>query len=227
MSPKRPKSELSDRQKSILHFIEKRIARKMPPPSIREICEGCDISSTSVVDYNLKRMEALGYIDRTGKVSRGIQVLRPIGALREDELKVNVPLYGRIAAGTPIQMPEGDRTPDDHLEVARDLLRAPVGQSLFALRVDGTSMVDALVDDGDVVILAAQETAERGEMVAAWIQSRDEWTLKKYYPKGDGTVELRPANRASFTEKDIREKFTFPATDVQISGRVCLVLRQL
>lgn len=227
MSPKRPKSKLSTRQERILHFIEERISKRMPPPSIREICDECNVSSTSVVDYNLKRMEALGYIDRTGKVSRGIQVLRPIGALREDELKVNVPLYGRIAAGVPIQPPEGDRAPDEHIEVARELLRAPVGQNLFALRVDGTSMVDALVDDGDVVVLAAQETAERGQMVSAWIKSRDEWTLKKYYPKGDGTVELRPANKASFTEKDIRDNFTFPANDVQISGRVCLVLRQL
>jgi repressor LexA len=226
MAAKKKAKKLSQRQESILLFIEECIAERKHPPSIREICDHCDVSSTSVADYNLKRLEELGYIERTSKVSRGIQVSRPIGPLRETEETVHVPLYGQIAAGDPISIPEADVPPEDYIEVARNLLHSPPGRPLFALRVRGQSMIDALIDDGDIVVVAHQETAENGDMVAAWIESREEWTLKRFYRSGE-SVTLRPANPMLFTEQDVAEKLTFPASDVKISGRVCLVVRQV
>ena len=226
MAGKKKSKKPSERQERILLYIESCIAERRHPPSIREICDECDISSTSVADYNLKKLEEMGYIERTNKVSRGIQVIKPIGALLESDVSLNVPLYGRIAAGDPIAMPDPDVVPEDFIEIARTLLRLPPNREVFALQVSGQSMIDALVDDGDIVVLTHQQTAENGDMVAAWIESRQEWTLKRFHQNGDA-VTLRPANPTMFTEKDIHERFTFPATDVQISGRVCMVLRQV
>lgn len=229
MAAKKAKKDLSKRQESILLFIEERIVSGFPPPSIREICEECNVSSTSVADYNLKRLEALGYIDRTNRVSRGIQVIRPIGAMRDNLKEIRVPLWGTIAAGDPIEPPENDFPPEEELIIPHKLLGDGAhGKNLFALRVKGESMVDALVGDGDIVVMAPQENAEKGQMVAAWIPSKDMWTLKKYYPHDDGKkIELRPANRAAYSDDDIKEKFTFDATDVRISGRVHMVYRQV
>lgn len=225
MAAKKKEKKLSERQRSILLYIEECIATQTHPPSIREICEECEISSTSVADYNLKRLEALGYIDRKSNISRGIQVVRPIGALLESEEKYNVPLYGSIAAGEPIFTPDNEVPAEQYIEIARNLFRSPTNKTLYALRVKGQSMIDALVDDGDIVILSHQETADNGDMVAAQIRN-EEWTLKRFYRHGS-KVELRPANPAMFTEEDVKQKFTFPAGDIKISGKVCLVLRQI
>ncbi len=224
MAAKKKVKPLSKRQSEILAFIEKCIAERKQPPSIREICDHCEISSTSVADYNLKRLEEQGYITRTNHISRGIQVLNPMGAMKESETSLMVPIWGKIAAGAPIPLPEG--VPDDMIEVAKPLFRAPPTRDVFALRVQGHSMIDALVGDGDIVILTSQETADNGDMVAAWIHSREEATLKRFYQHGD-KVTLRPANPDLYSEEDIKRDFTFPATDVQISGKVCLVLRQV
>lgn len=225
MAAKRKKKDLSARQERILLFIESCLVERSQPPSIREICDHCDISSTSVADYNLKRLEEMGYITRMGNVARGIQVLRPIGPLLETEDAYNVPLCGKIAAGAPIPLPE-ETIPEDHIEIAKRLMRAPTGRTLFALRVEGESMIDALVADGDVVVLAAQNHADNGDMVAAWVKSREEATLKRFYRHGDKVV-LRPQNRSMFSEEQIKRDFTFPAEDVQISGKVCFIMREV
>jgi repressor LexA len=223
----RKAKRLSERQRRMLLFIEDCIAKRSQPPSIREICDHCDISSTSVADYNLKRLEERGYISRMSNVSRGIQVTTPIGALQETEDSYNIPVLGKIAAGAPIPLPEDTDTPaEEFIELAKTHMRAPVGKQLFALRVEGHSMIDALVDNGDVVILTKQETANNGEMVAAWIRPREEATLKRFYQNGD-KVTLRPANASMFTEEEIKQNFTFPAEDIQISGKVCFVFRQM
>jgi repressor LexA len=159
-------------------------------------------------------------------VSRGIQVIRPIGPLLETEGDYTVPLYGDIAAGEPIPIPQEDFRPEEYIEVTKKLLRVPPGSNLYALRVKGQSMIDALVDDGDVVVLTHQSTAESGDMVAAWIKSREEATLKRFYQSGE-KVTLKPANPLMYSEEDIKRDFTFPATDVQIDGKVHLVLRRV
>lgn len=228
MMAKRKSKPLSQRQSKILSYIEHCIASYNHPPSIREICDECNISSTSVADYNLKQLEKKGYIERKSNVSRGIQVLRPIGSLQKEKNTVRVPLYGTITAGQPIYTPNNDMLAEEYIELSRELFSAPFGKELYALRVKDQSMIDALVDDGDIVVLAHQETANNGDMVAAQLlrDGQYEWTLKRFHQEGE-IVQLRPANPAMFTEQDVLEKFTFPAQDVKISGKVCLVIRQV
>ncbi|MCB0076506.1 MAG: transcriptional repressor LexA [Anaerolineales bacterium] len=218
------KKKLSDRQAKILLFIEERIVKSKAPPSIREICDECKISSTSVADYNLKRLEERGYIRRTQNVARGLEVIDPQGPLLEAMDQVKIGLYGKIAAGDTIPTPDNS-PPEYEIEIPRSLLPASQGDGLYALKVDGYSMVDALVADGDIVVLRQASVAEQGDIVAAWIESRDEWTLKKYYHHGN-SVELRPCNPTEFTAQDIKERFTFHDDDVRINGVVCLVVRQ-
>lgn len=229
MAVRKKRKKLSQRQKDILYYIEECIAANRHPPSIREICQKCDISSTSVADYNLKRLEEMGHIDRQSNISRGIRVLNPIGALLEHTNKYNIPLYGTITAGEPIFTPDNTTPAEGYIEISRSLLRTPSHRSLYALRVKGHSMIDALIDDGDIVVLAHQEFANNGDMVAAQIVNDDDhhqWTLKRFYQRGE-MVELRPSNPMMFTEDDIKKKFTFLAKNVKISGKVCLVVRKV
>lgn len=213
---------LSNRQRDILLFIEEYIADHTYPPTIRDICEGCSISSTSVVDYNLKRLEELEYIKRDSEVSRGIQVLRPIGNLTVNG-RLMVPLVGRIAAGRPIPVPgEGNTFEDAHeyIELARGLVKPPRDKRLYALRVEGDSMIGDLISDGDIVIIAGQETADNGDMIAAWVDrghGDGETTLKRIYRQGN-QVMLKPSN-------PLMEEMLFPASQVQVMGRVFMVIR--
>src|SRR5690606_18376642 len=158
--------------------------------SIRDIQTGCDISSTSVVDYNLKRLEEKGYIRRDREVSRAIELLDGQGERRRRGT-VQVPVLGKIAAGIPLPVHPDQMAPEDVLDLTEDLV--PNRPGLYALRVQGTSMIDALINDGDTVILAPRSTADPGEVVAAWIVDREETTLKKYYPEGK-KVRLQPMN---------------------------------
>jgi repressor LexA len=121
---------------------------------------------------------------------------------------------GTIAAGLPITA--GDPDPDDYVELTRDIVAEQDG--LYALQVAGTSMIDALVDDGDVVILKQQNEARNGEMVAVWLRDRDETTLKRFY-RENGHVRLQPANPA------MPPILVHPSV-VQVQGRVVAVIRQ-
>lgn len=227
---------LSERQKNILRFIAAFIAENNFPPTIREIGQACNISSTSVVKYNLNKLERYGLIVRHKEVSRGLSLNWP--RLEEtgvaDDLNgsapkaeengsarfgfFQVPILGRIAAGEPIQVEPADRlTADEWIELNQSMFRNP--EELFALRVQGDSMVDASVLDGDIVILRHQERAENGEMVAAWIEGDNETTLKRIYVHGK-TVELRPAN------PNYEPKFV-DADKVSVKGKVVSVIRQL
>lgn len=211
---------LSNRQKAIMNFIEKYIVAHDYPPTIRDICEGCKISSTSVVDYNLNRLEEMKYISRNRKVSRGILVNRPIGVLR-DQGPLRIPIWGEIAAGEPIAVPEAEMYPPEdagYVELAREMLRAPGDKQLFAMRVKGLSMIDALINDGDIVIFANQNVCERGEMVAAWLKEEQLTTLKRFYPEGR-EVRLQPENREM-------KPIYCDAKNVEIKGKVMMVIRQ-
>src|SRR3954468_10759814 len=185
---------LSAKQQSILRFIRDFIREHDYPPSIRDIQDGCDISSTSVVDYNLKALERLGYIRRDREVSRAIELLER-GGRRTRTL--SVPVVGQIAAGLPIPVPSaeafGAQDFEDAIEVTEDMTRGR--DNVFALRVKGTSMIDALVNDGDLVLMEPATSADNGDMVAVWLKDVGEVTLKKIYYEGD-TVRLQPANAA-------------------------------
>lgn len=204
---------LSEKQRDILRFLEQFIADHDYPPSIRDIQQGCSISSTSVVDYNLKRLEEKGLIRRDREVSRAIELLNRQGERRRRT--VQVPLLGPIAAGIPIPTHPDSVAPLDIIELTEEQVRGKA--NLFALRVQGTSMIDALINDGDIVILEPRQTADPGEVVAAWIVDRGETTLKKYYPEGR-KVRLQPMNS---TMGPIMED----ASNVQVQGRLVATIR--
>ena len=206
--------DLSEKQQRILQFLEEFIADHDYPPSIRDIQTGCDISSTSVVDYNLKRLEEKGYLRRDREVSRAIELLDGQG-VRRRRTTVQVPLLGRIAAGIPLPVHPDQMAPEDVLELTEDIARNR--PNLYALRVQGTSMIDALINDGDIVILEPRQSADPGEVVAAWIVDREETTLKKYYPEGK-RVRLQPMNS---TMEPIMED----ADNVEVQGRLVATLR--
>ena len=228
--------KLSDRQKSMLAFIAEFVEENNYPPSIRDIGTACSISSTSVVKYNLTKLEKDKLIRRDKEVSRGLSLdwdrLHEAGLAGDlagapptheggDGSAFNffqVPVLGYIAAGEPIQVETTDHyTADEWLELNETLYRNPA--ELYALRVQGDSMIDASVLDGDIVILRHQERAENGEMVAAWIDTQNETTLKHFFLEGD-QVRLRPAN-PSYPEMFL------PAADVSVKGKVVSVIRQL
>lgn len=213
---------LSNRQKAIMAFIEKYIMEHDYPPTIRDIGGGCKISSTSVVDYNLNRLEEMKYISRNRKVSRGITVLRPIAALR-DHGPLRIPIWGHIAAGEPIAVPEAEMYPPedaDYLELAREMLRVPDDQKLFAMRVKGLSMIDALINDGDIVVFARQDVCDPGEMVAVWLREEQMTTLKRFYPEQkERRVRLQPENT------EMAPIYCEPR-NVEIKGKVMMVIRQ-
>ena len=206
---------LSEKQRGILEFLDTFIAEHDYPPSIRDIQTGCGISSTSVVDYNLKRLEEKGYIRRDREVSRAIEVLNGQGARRRRT--VAVPLLGRIAAGIPIPAHPDQMAPEELIELTED--QSGGRTNLFALRVQGTSMIDALINDGDIVVLEPRQSADAGEVVAAWIEDRGETTLKRYYPEG-ARVRLQPMNA---TMAPIYED----AKNVRVQGRVVATIRSL
>ena len=207
--------ELSAKQRGILQFLEDFIAEHDYPPSIRDIQTGCDISSTSVVDYNLKRLEEKGFIRRDREVSRAIELLDGQGERRRRGGTVQVPVLGRIAAGIPLPVHPDQLAPEDVLDLTADIAGNRAG--LYALRVQGTSMIDALINDGDIVILEPKQTADPGDVVAAWIVDREETTLKKYFPEG-ARVRLQPMNS---TMDPIYED----AGNVEVQGKLVATIR--
>ncbi len=209
---------LSAKQQGIIDFIHRFLVDSGYPPTVRDIQSGCGISSTSVVDYHLRVLEKEGYIRRHPEVSRGIELLtRSLTSLS----RVQVPVIGQIAAGDPIPVP----TPDtwdvtaaaETLEVSTDLTRGRGG--VYALKVKGSSMVDALINDGDIVLLQYVNVVENGEMAAVWLRAEKEATLKKVYVE-PGRVRLQPAN------SQMLPLYAEPS-NVEIQGRVIAVIRQL
>ncbi|HEU0073644.1 MAG TPA: transcriptional repressor LexA [Dehalococcoidia bacterium] len=198
---------LSTKQQAILSFIGEFIAKHDYPPSIRDIQDGCQISSTSVVDYNLKALERLGHIRRDREVSRAIEL---VGRVRMR----SVPVVGQIAAGQPIPVPSADtwgaQDFEEAIEVTDQMTKGK--ENVFALRVKGTSMIDALVNDGDLVLMEPATAWDDGDMVAVWLKDREETTLKKIYHDG-GRVRLQPANAAM-------DPIYVDAQDVEVQGRV-------
>ena len=211
---------LGERHQKILGFIEDYQRKYKHPPSIREIGEHCDISSTSVVNYYLDQLEKNGHIERDRKISRGVRLTgnTPLGDM------LRVPVIGRIVAGEPIPVPSSDFgafTPEDSVEIATSLMPTKEkGKDLFALEVQGESMIDAMINDGDIVILKPTQDARNGDMVAVWLSDRNETTLKYFYKEKDG-YRLQPANP---TMRPIMIKKT---EAVEIKGKVVMVIRKV
>lgn len=209
---------LSERQSKILSFLKTFTLDNGYPPTIREIGEAVGITSTSVVNYNLDALQRTGHIYRDRTVSRGIRLVEGLGELTNAIDLVRVPLLGRIAAGEPLLVfPDSYDSETDMIDVTRDLV--PEDEGIYALKVKGTSMIDALINDGDIVIMRHTETAKNGDMVAAWLKDREETTLKRFYQEGD-RIRLQPENQTM-------APIYVDADKVDIKGRVVAVIRQL
>lgn len=196
----------------ILEFIRHSFDEKGYAPTVRDILKGCNLSSTSVVQHHLNIME------KEGRIHRDPQVVRSIQLIRKDI--VEVPLLGAIAAGKPIPVPGSDAwttSPEETLKLTADMVGNK--SNIYALRVKGTSMVDAFVDDGDIVVMEAVPTAEDGQMVAVWLKDEQEVTLKKIY-REPGRIRLQPANR------QMKPIYVKPH-NIEVQGKVVAVLRKL
>jgi repressor LexA len=242
MMARKRSTKLTERQKKILEVLEHFQINAGYPPSIREICEQAGISSTSVVNYYLEQLAEMGYIQRDERVSRGIRLVKPLSeakpvassgatAARASAEKIGqaisdllrIPVVGRIVAGSPMPVPPSDFSyydADSMVDIAGSLLPARDRDKLFALEVKGESMIDAMINDGDLVVMKPATQANNGEMVAVWLTDKDETTLKYYFLENK-KVRLQPANPTM--EPIIIDN---PDT-VQIQGKVVMVIRQI
>jgi repressor LexA len=230
---------LSNRHKKIISFLTEFQEKNGYSPSIREIGESINVRSTSLVDYYLKQLEQLGYISREQHISRSICLVKPVEAAKSavarvadgirkagnviDEL-LSIPVMGRIVASEPIPMPATDSTyfdSESSIEIARSLLPPKEkGDDLFALEVQGDSMIDAMIHNGDIVIMKRAEVAQNGEMVAVWLDNKDETTLKYFY-KEPKRIRLQPANPT------MGPIYVENPASLRIMGKVVLVIRQM
>ncbi|HIE58302.1 MAG TPA: repressor LexA [Anaerolineales bacterium] len=241
MMARKKQKGLSERHKRVLEAIDRHTREFGYPPSIRDICSATDIRSTSVVSYYLKHLEELGYIKRDKQVARGARLaidLSEISGMATNKMQgaiqsvkqsvqemLTIPIVGRIVASAPVPVPGSDFAyydAESMVDIARSMLpvRGSQTDDLFALEIDGDSMIDAMVNDGDIVIMKRTREARNGEMVAIWLADREETTLKYFYIE-NGRVRLQPANP---TMKPI---YIDDPSTVQIQGKVVMVVRQL
>ena len=157
--------KLSDRQSRILEFIKEFMRNHQFPPTVRDIQAGCEISSTSVVDYNLHILQRHGYLRRLPEVSRGIELLGEHAAARTNV--ATIPIYGSIAAGEPLHIPSvASRHSDEFESIDVPSTMISGKENAYGLRVKGDSMIDAFIADGDLVIMQPLDIPNRGDMVA-------------------------------------------------------------
>jgi repressor LexA len=199
----------------MLSFINGFIEEYGYPPTIREIGKACEISSTSVVNYNLNILEHKGFLARDREVSRGLRLSEVASNLNI----IKIPLAGRIVASAPVPIPNEARIFDDDeaLEITRDLVDD--GDDLFALQVKGDSMVDAMIGDGDIVIMRPHKNFRNGDLVAVWLNDREETTLKRIYKEGT-RIRLQPANPT------MGPIYVDDPATVEVQGRVVAVIRR-
>jgi repressor LexA len=204
---------MSETRQRIIEFIRSFVEQRGYAPTIGEIQKALRLSSKSLAEYHLKALEEKGVITREREVTRGMEVYGFGKKAR------TVPLLGTIAAGQPIPVPTEDTwhaVMDETIEVPAEML--PRGIRAYALRVQGKSMIDAFVDDGDIVVLEATPVGENGQMVAAWLTDRQEATLKKIYHEPE-RIRLQPANER------MNPLYVDPGS-IQVQGRVIGILRR-
>ena len=197
--------KISPKQLEILEYIKSQILERGFPPAVRDICEAVHLKSTSSVHSHLETLEKNGYIRRDPTKPRAIEILDDSFNMRRE--MVNVPIIGRVAAGEPIL---AEQNIEDYFPIPMEFM--PNNQT-FILKVQGESMINAGILDGDMVIVEQRATARNGEMVVALIE--DGATVKTFY-KEDGHIRLQPEN-------DTMDPII--VTDVQILGKVIGVFR--
>ena len=235
MAPKARK-QLKERHKQVLDVIQDYHAKHGYAPSYREICSRTDITSTSMVNYYLEQLEEMGYIERSENISRSLQIKdaaqekvnKVLGnvkqAVQDITQSLTIPVVGRIVASEPVPIPETDFAlfdAESNIEIPESLIPFNVQKDkLFALEVDGDSMIDAMVNDGDVIIMKPVKEAQNGEMVAVRLIDQNETTLKHFYHEGS-RVRLQPANPT------MDPIYVDSSSDIEIQGSVVLVIRQM
>ncbi|MCE1252796.1 MAG: transcriptional repressor LexA [Anaerolineae bacterium] len=231
----RKKAGMGERHFKILRYLIKFQEENGYPPSIRQIGESIGVNSTSLVDYYLNQLEEQKYIERDQHTSRSIRVINvppeptlaaafeTAGRMAVDVANsvLNIPVWGTIFASEPIPTNEERSTPEYTIEIARSLLpeREDISK-LYALQVKGDSMIDAMINEGDIVIMKQATDANNGDMVAVWLEDTSETTLKFFYREKD-RFRLQPANPTMgpiYIEKQ---------RPLRIQGKVVMVIRQL
>ena len=177
--------KLTEKQNKVLDFLKQSIAKNGYPPTVREICKAIGLSSPATVQSHLNMLEKKGYIKKGDSKNRAIELL--VENEYEEKDIVDVPLLGKVTAGSPIEAIE---MPDEFFSLPA--LMIPTRKEVFTLRVSGTSMINAGIHDGDIVIVQKQSTANNGEIVVAMTEE-NEVTLKTFY-KEDGYFRLQPEN---------------------------------
>lgn len=236
MMARRKTQQMQDRHRRIVAVLHDFLSDLGYPPSIREICDRTGITSTSMVNRYLDQLEEWGIIERDSNISRGIRLLRTpaelginlVGTVRQKaqsfaEDLLHIPILGRIQAGEPLPLPGSDFArfdPDHAVAVASSLFpKREQANDLFALEVRGDSMIDAMINDGDIVIMRPVKEVRNGEMVAVWLKDVEETTLKYIY-KENGRLRLQPANPAY--QPIIIEH----PENVEVQGKVVMVIRK-
>ncbi len=213
-------SNLSKRQLQIKEAISSFWEENELPPTVRDIQGICNISSTSVVDYNLKILQKKGIVTRRKDVARGIELVGSNGRVFKGSTN-KVPVLGKIAAGSPLpvfgdNLAGLDEFNSEYIDVPGGIAKE---EGLYGLRVEGTSMIDSCIDDGDVVIIKSTDSAQNGQTVVAWLIQEEEATLKKIYFHENGVVRLQPAN------SNMAPIFV-AGENIQVRGTVVSVIRE-
>ena len=227
--------ELDERFKNIIETLIISVSETGYPPARRTFVEKAGISSSSEAQRLLGVLEKRGFITVDHGVARGIRPnldviagiatrLDPVAqnALTKLTNMVRFPIAGRIVASAPVPIPESPVSYFDSehfVEVARSMLPSRDTQDLYALEVQGDSMIDALVNDGDVIILKRTPSADNGDMVAVWLVDKEETTLKHFY-REKNRIRLQPANPRM-------KPLYYKPENVQVQGKVMMVYRAL
>ncbi len=197
----------------MLAFLQEHRLQHGYAPTMREIARACGVKSLSAVQFHLDRLERDGIIKRDREKSRCIAL-----SSQEGEHD-SIPVLGAIAAGSPVAVPDADtrRTAGEWLDVPLAITQGK--KDVYALRVRGNSMVDALIGDGDIVIMQAGEEVRSGDVAACWLKNQQEVTLKKVYFEGE-RVRLQPCNPYMMPIFE-------PADNVEVQGKLVGVMRKV
>ena len=208
---------LPESQRRILDFITHYVEQNDVPPTIREIQKGASISSTSMVSYHLKALERAQMLSRYERRSRGV-VITHAGRVNPREM-INVPIVGRIMASLPTPTPDADALADaeNSVQIARSMVGT--AEDLYALEVQGNSMIDALINEGDIVVMSKGAEVRNGDLAAVFLTDRNESTLKRVFFEGK-RLKLKPENPTM-------KPFYVDARNAQIQGKVLCVIRRV
>jgi repressor LexA len=203
--------KLTPRQEETLNFIKEELANNGYPPTVREIGKFLGLSSPATIQVHLSNLEDKGYIKKGGNKSRAIELLVKNEYANQNDDIVQVPLLGKVTAGSPIEAIE---RPNEFFSLPAYLI--PNKKEVFTLDVSGESMINAGIYDGDIVIVQRQNTANNGEIVVAMTEE-NEVTLKRFYKEKDH-IRLQPEN-------DLLSPIILP--NVSILGKAIGLYRKL